>query len=99
METNIQSIHFDADQKLIDFVNEKVSKLSHFHDKIISSDVILKLDKSSSAENKVAEIKIKIPGNDLFVKRQSKSFEKSVDESLDALANQIKRHKEKSKGL
>ena len=99
MDVKIQSIHFDADKKLIDFVNEKVNKLGHFYDGIIASEVFLKLDKSESSDNKVAEIKIHIRGNDLFAKRQCKSFEEAVDTSIEALRKQVKKHKEKVKGF
>ena len=99
MNIKIQSIHFDADSKLLEFVEEKVNKLGRFYDGIIGGEVFLKLDKSSNAENKVAEIKIQIRGNDLFVKKQCKTFEEAVDTSILALTNQVKKYKEKAKGL
>jgi len=99
MNIDIQSVHFTADKKLLDFIEEKVEKLTTFHDGIIRSEVILKLDKSDSSENKVAEIKLHIAGNDLFAKKQCKSFEEAVDESIEALSRQVKKHKEKLKGL
>lgn len=99
MTVKIQSVHFDADKKLLQFIQERVDKLTHFYDGIIASEVILKLDKSSEAENKIAEIKLHIPGNDLFAKKQCKSFEEAVDNSLDALKTQVKKHKEKIKGI
>ena len=55
MTTNIQSVHFDADKKLIDFVNEKMNKLKTYHDGLINGEVIMRLDKSSNSENKVAK--------------------------------------------
>ena len=70
MTLKIQSVHFDADKKLLAFVEEKVDKLTHYYDGIINSEVILKLDKSDAAENKIAEIKVHIAGNDLFAKKQ-----------------------------
>lgn len=94
MEIKVQSIHFDADKKLIEFVEEKVSKLSQYYDKIIGGDVFLKLE-SDDKENKVAEIKIKIPGKDLFAKKQCKSFEEATDEAVEALRRQINKHKSK----
>jgi putative sigma-54 modulation protein len=97
MKLKIQSIHFDADKKLLDFIEEKVSKLDQFYDGIIGTDVILKLEKSSNVENKVAEIKIMIPGNDLFAKKKSKSFEEAVDTCVEALKAQVKKRKEKAK--
>ncbi len=99
MSIDIQSLHFTADKKLLHFIEDKVEKLTTFHDGIIRSEVILKLDKSSDTENKVAEIKIHIAGNDLFAKKQCKSFEEAVDESIEALSRQVKKHKEKVKGL
>ena len=97
MNIQIHSIHFDADQKLIDLINKKVEKLNHFFDAIISSEVYLKLDKASTAENKVVEIKLNVPGNDLFVKRQCQTFEEAADECTDALRQQLKKKKEKTK--
>ena len=99
MEIQIQSIHFTADSKLIGFVNEKVGKLSHFYDGIISSEIFLRLDNSDNSTNKVAEIKINVPGNDLYVKRQCKTFEEAIDTGIVALSKQVKRYKEKQKGL
>ncbi len=99
MTVQIQSVHFDADKKLLAFVEERVDKLTHFYDGILTSEVILKLDKSSDAENKIAEIKLHIAGNDLFAKKQCKSFEEAVDMSIEALKAQVKKHKEKVQGL
>ena len=73
MNVNVQSVHFDADKKLITFANERVEKLNSMHDKITSSEIILRLENSESKDNKVAEIKLNIPGKELFAKRQCKS--------------------------
>jgi len=99
MTVKIQSVHFDADKKLLAFVEERVDKLTHYYDGILKSEVILKLDKGDSSENKIAEIKLHIAGNDLFAKKQCKSFEEAVDTSIDALKAQVKKHKEKVLGL
>lgn len=98
MTVKIQSVHFDADKKLLDFIEERAAKLNHYYDGIISSEVILRIDKSSNQENKTAEIKLIVPGNDLFVKKHGKSFEESVDHCIDALKVQIEKHKVKIKG-
>lgn len=97
MKVKIHSIHFDADQKLIDFVQEKVDKLDHFFDKIIDGEVFLRLDKASNNENKITEIRLNVPGNNLFAKKQSKSFEESTDGAVEALRRQVKKYKEKLK--
>ncbi len=99
MKVSISSLHFKADVKLEDFIREKVSKVSNLFDGVIASDVTLKLDQSTPNENKIAEIRIQIPGNDLFAKKQAKTFEEAVDSAADALKKQITRHKEKVKGL
>lgn len=95
MDIKIHSIHFDADQKLLDYINDKVSKLSLFFDHIIASEVFLRLDKSSEKENKITEIKILIPGKELFAKKQCKSFEEATDLVVEALRKQVVKHKEK----
>ena len=92
MKLDIQSIHFDADRKLLDFIKEKTDRLTHFHDGIIEGNVFLRIDKSSVASNKVAEIRLHISGHDLFAKKQCKSFEEAVDTSLEALTKQLKKH-------
>lgn len=96
MNLKIQSVHFDADKKLLDFVEEKVAKLHHFYDGILGSDVVLKLDKSSDTENKVSEIKVLIKGHDMFAKKQGKTFEEATDLAVEALRSQIIKHKEKT---
>jgi putative sigma-54 modulation protein len=95
MDINIHSIHFDADEKLLEFVNSKLEKLSTFFDKIIDAEVFLRLDKSNVNENKLVEVKLNLPGKELFAKKQSKSFEESTDDVVEALRRQIKKHKEK----
>lgn len=97
MNIQIQSIHFDADNKLLSLIQKRANKLSHFFDSIITCEVFLKLDKSENTENKVVEIKLHVPGNDLFVKRQCASFEEATDECTEALKQQLKKKKEKSR--
>jgi putative sigma-54 modulation protein len=99
MKIKIQSIHFDADQKLLDHIQEKVKKLNHFYDGIISGDVILRVEKNTVPENKIAEIRLLIPGNDLFTKKQCKTFEEAIDTGVEALTKQVQKHKEKVKGI
>jgi len=95
MTINIQSVHFNADQKLLNFINEKVEKLSTFYDGIISSEVTLKLDKSSTSDNKICEIKMLGKGQDFFAKKQCSTFEEATDLVCEALKSQVVKHKEK----
>lgn len=96
MTVNIQTVRFDADAKLINYVKQRVQKLFGFHDRIMKVDVYLKLDNVvHNIKDKVAEIKVHVPRQQLFVKQTSKSFEQSFDEALDSLITQLKRKKEK----
>src|SRR4051812_30516113 len=99
MKIRVQSIHFDADSKLLQFINEKVDKLIHFYDNIIGGEVVLRLDKAADNKNKIVQIMIQIPGNDLMAREQCKTFEEATDLCVDTLTRQIKRHKEKARGL
>ena len=95
MRVQTQSIHFDADKKLIEFIEKRTEKLSKFYSKIISVDVVLKLEKTGKIQDKVADIKISIPGAILVAKDSSKVFEESIDNAVDSLKRQLLKHKEK----
>jgi len=96
MNVNIQTVHFDADTKLVEHINQKMGKLNTFHDRIIKVDVFLKLDNVvHKIKDKIAEIRIQIPRHQLFVKSTSKSFEQSFDDAFESIVNQIKRKKQK----
>ena len=96
MNVNIQTVHFDADSKLVEHINQKMGKLNTFHDRIIKVDVFLKLDNVvHKIKDKIAEIRIHIPRHQLFVKSTSKSFEQSFDDAFESIVNQIKRRKQK----
>jgi putative sigma-54 modulation protein len=88
-----QFFAFQGRCKLEEFIKEKVSKFPNLFEGVLGCDVILKLDQASNNENKIAEIRVLIPGNDLFAKKQAKSFEEAVDNSVDALKRQIKASK------
>ena len=96
MDVKIQTHHFDADSKLVSYVEKKLSKLTQFHERITKVDVFLKLDNvAHKIKDKVAEIKVHVPKHDFFVKHSSKSFEESFDFALDAVITQVKRNKER----
>lgn len=97
MNIKIQSVHFDADGKLLEFIENKLSKLDHIYDQIVGAEVVLKIEKSEDSQNKVTDIKILISGNDLFSKRQAKTFEEATDLAVEALLKQLKRIKEKQR--
>ncbi len=96
MNVNIQTVHFDADDKLVEYVTRKLEKLNTFHDKILKVDVFLKLDNVvHTIKDKVVEIKVHVPRHDFFAKVSTKSFEESFDDALESMVSQIKRKKEK----
>ena len=93
---HVQAIHFEADNKLVDYVTKKIEKLQQYHDRIIKVDVFLVLDNVvHTIKDKIAEIRVHVPKSDFFVKATSKSFEVSFDEALEAMVQQIKRKKQK----
>lgn len=98
MNTKISSVHFDADKKLLELIEKKIQKLTHLHEEIIGAEVKLKLDNNHEQINKIIEIRLEIAGNDLFAKRTCKSFEEAIDETLDALKNQLLKYKGKLNG-
>src|SRR3978361_100164 len=94
MIVHVQSLHFDADKKLVDYITRKLEKLGQFNDRIIKVDVFLVLDNvAHNIKDKIAEIRVHVPRADFFVKCSSKSFENSFDEALNALVQQIKKKK------
>ena len=97
MNVKIQSVKFDADIKLIEFVENKMEKLERFAENAIAVEVILKLEKDNERGNKVSTIKLELPGSELFAEHKSKSFEESVDDCIGALKKQLEKYKEKHK--
>ena len=96
MNVNIQTVHFDADSRLMDYINQKLQKLKNFNGRIIEVNVFLKLDNVvHTIKDKIAEIRVHIPRHNFFVKSTSKSFEDSFDDALNSMIAQIKKHKEK----
>jgi len=96
MNVQIQTVHFDADSKLIEHVNAKLEKLKTFHDKIIGVEVYLRLDNVvHNIKDKIVEIKVYVPKHSYFVKHESKAFEESFNHAFDSMVTQIKRQKEK----
>jgi len=95
MEIKIQSIHFDADQKLLDYIQQKISKISTFYDRIIRTEVTLRLEPTGQIQDKIVECKVSVPGDTFFVKETDKSFEAAVDKTSDVMGRQIRKYKER----
>lgn len=99
VKLNVRSVNFDADIKLIDFIQGRVDKLTQFFDQIIEADVYLKVANNHEVENKMVEIRLYIPGQDLFAKKIAKNFEAATDEVTEALRRQARKRKEKVRGV
>ncbi len=97
MKIQIQTVHFDADQKLLSFIEKKVHKLSLFYDRIIDSKIVLSLENlNTQIKDKVVVIRTNIPGSTLVAKEKAKAFEESVDLAVDSLKRQLERNKNKN---
>ena len=97
MKIKLNSIGFDADVKLVEFVNKKVEKLNTIYEKIVNIEASLSLNNTTSGKNKIAKLKIDIPGDALFAEKEAASFEEATDLAVDALRKQLKKHKEKER--
>ena len=95
MKVNTQSVNFNADQKLLDFIQKRMDKLDLFYDKVIKSDVYLKVENTSDKENKIFEAHLSVPGDRFVVKKVCKTFEEGVDSAASSLERQLKKRKEK----
>ena len=79
MKVDIHAVNFAVDKKLLEFVQERMDKLDKFYDKVVFSDVFLKVENTSEKENKIVEIKVQVPGDEFVVKKQCKTFEEGAD--------------------
>lgn len=95
MKVNAQSVNFNANEELIEFVQNRLNKLETFYDKVISSDVYLKVENTSSKENKIVEIKLNVPKDRFIVKKQCRSFEEAIDSACSSLERRLIKRKEK----
>ncbi len=95
MKVNVHAVNFNIDAKLVSFIQERMDKLEKYYDKIVAADVFLKVENISEKENKIAEIKLHVPGDDFIVEKQCKSFEEAVDQSIESLERLLLKRKEK----
>lgn len=97
MKVSVQTPNFTAKEELLAFVEKRLSKLEQFYDRIIFADVFLKLLPSSEKENKSVEIHLSIPGDDIMVKKEGKTFEQALDENVKSLERQLKKRNQRQK--
>lgn len=96
MQVTFQAVHFTADQKLKDYISDKLQKLVKFYPKILQATVYLKLENSGQVKDKVIEVKMSVPGHTLIATNTDKVFEASFDDALDNIKRQLKRLNEKT---
>lgn len=95
MKLQIQSVHFTADKNLLDFIQKKLDKLDTFFDRIIGGEVILRVERPETHDNKMVDVKIYVPGATLFCKEHADSFEAAIDKAEADMKKQLIRYKEK----
>jgi putative sigma-54 modulation protein len=95
MNIRIQSVNFDATEMLQTYINKKMAKLEKFHDEIVNAEIFLKVIKPETANNKEAEIKLSLRGQEFFAAKTCDTFEEAVDLAVEAIDKQLKKHKER----
>ena len=98
MTVNIQSVNFKADGKLLAFIKDRLQKTTHFYDRTISTEVFLKVDNNHLRANKIVEMRMSIPGSEIVVTKEKKSFEEAADLAVDVIIRQLKKYKTKLRG-
>ncbi len=94
MKVRVESVHFTADARLIEFIEKKLAKLEQIYDQILDVSVFLKLENSGQVRDKIFEARIQVPGDTIFIKEVDRTFESATDAALDKLKRQIIKHKE-----
>lgn len=97
MKVNVHAVNLNVDRKLVGYVQNRLDKLEKYYDRVVSSDVFFKLDNTSEKENKIAEIKLNVPGDEFMVKKQCKTFEEAVELAADSMARLLVKRKQKTR--
>ena len=95
MDIKIQTIHFEAGEKLQDYIEKRVSKLTRFCDEIKKAEVQLKVVKPETAMNKEVSLRLAVPGSELYAQKVADTFEEGVDQCADTLTRQLEKYKDK----
>jgi len=95
MKLQMHSIKFNADVKLLDYIKKRANKLDTFYDRIIDGEVFMRVEKNDHNQNKSVELKVNIPGEQLFAQEQSRTFEAATDLAVESLKRQLKKYKAK----
>jgi len=95
MKVNVHAVNFNVDKKLVSYVQDRLNKLEKFNGKVVDSDVFFKVVNTSDKENKIAEIKINVPGDEFIVKKQCKTFEEALEQAADSMERLLIKRKQK----
>lgn len=95
MKVSVHAVNFNVDKKLVSYVQNRLDKLEKFNGKVVDSDVFFKVVNTSDKENKVAEIKINVPGDEFIVKKQCKTFEEALELAADSMERLLIKRKQK----
>lgn len=95
MKINLQTVGFTPNEHLVAYVNEKLNKLDTYYDQIIAADVYMKIDNNNSKDNKVLDVRLEVPGDDIVVSKKGQAYEECVDLAADTLKKLIIKRKEK----
>ena len=95
MKVNVHAVNFTVDRKLVVFVQDRLDKLEKYYDKVVNSDVFFKVDNTGNKVNKIAEIKVSVPGDEFIVKKQCKTFEEAVELASDSMERLLMKRKQK----
>ena len=99
MKVNVQAPNFAAENSLLEFLEKRLNKLEQFYDRIVCADVFLKVQKTSEKQNKITEIVLSVPGNELVCKKEARTFEAAIDECVQSLERQLKKRKQKQRAF
>ena len=97
MKVSVQSVNFNISRDLVEYIEKKINNLEKFHDHILGAEVFLKVQSTSEKENKTVAVKMRLPGNDIVAKKNSKTFESAISQAADSLKKQLVKRKEKLK--
>ncbi len=95
MKVNVHAVNFTVDRKLVGYTQGRLDKLEKYYDRVVCSDIFLKLDNTNGKENKIAELKISVPGDEFMVKKQCKTFEEAVELAADSMERLLMKRKQK----
>ena len=97
MKVNVHAVNFNVDRKLVGYVQSRLDKMEKYYDRVVFSDVFFKLDNTSAKINKIAELKVNVPGNELIVKKQCKTFEEAVELAAESMERLLVKRKQKTR--